>query len=126
MLDLEDLNRRQIRYILFRLMTEKDGGAKATKEKAGPMQYVELVREHFEPQDDFGGWLKFAKTWDVDQKSPLVAVPRVSSIHTEWGKVVSQETKVLPAPSGKKFLTNKLGEKIQKNRLTFKGRPIQG
>ena len=85
-----------MRYILFRLQTEATGGAKAKEEKTGIMKFVEKIREHFEEQDDFGGWEKFAKTWDVDDKSHLVAVKRNSSIQTEWNKILKDEAKELP------------------------------
>ncbi len=92
----EDLTRRNIRYICFRLQTEATGGAKAKKEKEGIMAFVDKIKEHMEDQEDFGGWDKFAKTWDVDEKSPLVAVKRNSSIQTEWNKILKEETKELP------------------------------
>lgn len=122
---LKELTRRQIRYLCFRLQTEEEGGNKANSKEGGIMEFLEEVKNHMEEQEDFGGWLKFAKTWDVDEKSPLVAVKRTSSIQTEWNKILKEETKVLPAveekPSGgeqqekteKKFLTNKLSEAVQ-------------
>ncbi len=108
---MDKLTRRNIRYICFRLQTEAQGGAKAKKEDEGIMQYVDEVKEHMESQDDFGGWDKFGKTWDVDDKSPLVAVKRTSSIQTAWNKILKEEAKELPKE--KKFLTNKLSEKVQ-------------
>lgn len=96
MIKFDDLTRRNIRYIAFRLQTETAGGAKAKKEKEGIMQFVEKIKSHMEEQEDFGGWDKFAKTWDVDEKSPMVAVKRNSSIHTEWNKVLKAEAKELP------------------------------
>ena len=83
------------------------------------MQYVDKIREHMEEQEDFGGWVKFAKTWDVDDKSPLVTVKRTFSIQTEWNKTLKKESKELPlaeAPKGKKLLQNKLAKKIQENK----------
>lgn len=76
------------------------------------MQYVDEVKEHMESQDDFGGWDKFGKTWDVDEKAPLVTVTRKSSIQTDWNRTLKEEAKELPKE--KNFLTNKLSEKVQK------------
>jgi hypothetical protein len=95
-LKLSDLNRRQIRYICFRLQTEATGGHPATKEKTGLMSLVEDVKKNYEEQAEFGGWANFAKTWDVDNKAVLVAVLRTSSIYTDWNKVLKEETKELP------------------------------
>lgn len=113
MTKLDDLTRRNIRYILFRLQTEAAGGAKAKEEKTGIMKLVGKIREHFEEQEDFGGWEKFAKTWDVDEKSPLVATKRNSSIQTEWNKILKAEAKELPASPARddsgKFVSKKTG-----------------
>ncbi len=118
---MENLTRRNIRYICFRLQTEAQGGAKADKEAEGIMQYVYKVREHLESQDDFGGWDKFAKTWDVDEKSPLVAVRRTSSIHSQWNKVLKDEAEELSAAEGpKKFLENELQTKVEERRKKSK------
>lgn len=94
---MDKLTRRNIRYICFRIQTEVNGGAKAEKEKEGIMQFVDEVKEHMEEQEDFGGWDKFGKTWDVDDKSPLVAVNRTSSIQTNWNKILKKQAKKLPA-----------------------------
>ncbi|MDD5416190.1 MAG: hypothetical protein PHE48_04275 [Candidatus Daviesbacteria bacterium] len=107
----EDLTRRQIRYLCFRLQTEIEGGNKATREETGLMSFVDRIKEHMEQQEDFGGWNMFAKTWDVDEKSPLVVVKRTSSIYSDWNKILKEEAKELPKE--KKFLTNKLSEKVQ-------------
>lgn len=118
---LTNLTRRQIRYVLFRLMTEADGGAKANKEKEGNMKLVDEIRDHFETQDDFGGWSKFAKTWDVDEKAPLVAVLRTSSINSDWNNSIKGTTAELPvSKKKKKLLTNKLAQVVQRTKRTIK------
>lgn len=93
---MKDLTRRQIRYLCFRLQTEADGGAPADPAEGGVMSLIEEVKDHMESQDDFGGWNMFAKTWDVDENSPLVVVKRTSSIYSEWNKVLKKESKDLP------------------------------
>ncbi|MFZ2202243.1 MAG: hypothetical protein WAV56_02490 [Microgenomates group bacterium] len=120
---IEDLTRHEIRYLCFRLQTEADGGNPATKESEGILSLVDRIKDHFEDQDDFGGWRNFAKTWDVDHKSYLVAVKRVSSIHSEWNHVLKKQTHDLPT-APKKLLTNELAQKVQekKNALAKKRR----
>lgn len=99
---MDNLTRRNIRYICFRLQTEAEGGNKATPEETGVMSHVEEVKELMEAQPEFEGWKKFAKTWDVDEKAKLVAVNRSSSIQADWNKVLKQEAKELPTPEKKK------------------------
>lgn len=120
MTKIEDLTRRQIRYLCFRLQTEIDGGNKATQETEGTMSFVGLIKEHMEDQDEFGGWKNFAKTWDVDHKSPLVTVKRSNSIHSEWNRVLRKLAQELPPQEPKKFLSHELSEKIQLKKATIK------
>ena len=98
---MDELTRRKIRYICFRLQIEAEGGNKAKKDN-GPLKFIDEIKEHMETQADFVGWEKFGKTWDVDEKAPLVVVIRTSSIQTEWDKVVEAEAKELPVEPKKK------------------------
>jgi hypothetical protein len=95
-LKLEDLTRRQIRYICFRLQTEFETGKTISVPKTGFLSLIEEVKKHMEEQEDFSDWSKFAKTWDVDEKSHLVVVNRRSSIYSDWNKVLKEETKEIP------------------------------
>lgn len=98
-LKITDLTRRQIRYICFRLQTQaEEGGPVASGNESGPMSLVHEIKKHMESQDDFGEWKMFAKTWDVDEKSPLVVVKRTSSIYTNWNNVLKKGAKDLPIP----------------------------
>lgn len=106
---MDKLTRRQIRYICFRTQTEEAGGA-----KVGKLEFASDVKKHMESQDEFDEWKNFAKTWDVGDKAPLVVVLRTSSIQTDWNKVLKEEAKELPKE--KKFLTNKLSEKVQERK----------
>lgn len=117
---MDNLTRRNIRYICFRIQTEALGGSAATKTGEGIMQYVDEIKEHMEGQDDFGGWDKFAKTWDVDEKSPLVVVSRISSVQNDWNKILKKEVKELPQ---KKLLQNDLKKKIQSRKKPQKEKP---
>lgn len=118
---MDKLTKRQIRYLCFRLQTEVEGGNKATNEETGPMSFIDKIKEHMEEQEDFGGWNMFAKTWDVDEKSPLVVVKRTSSIYSDWNKILKEEAKELPKE--KKFLTNRLSEKVQESKQTAEHLP---
>ena len=105
---MKDLTRRQIRYICFRLQTEAEGSNKAAPEKTGIMNLVDEIKEHIEMQEDFEGWKMFAKSWDVDQNSPLVVVKRNSSIYTDWNNVLKKEAKSLPPAIVKKKVNKKV------------------
>lgn len=89
---MDKLTRRQIRYICFRIQNGNEDG----------LEFANEVKEHMESQENFGGWEKFAQTWDVDEKAYLVAVNRTLSIQTEWKKVVEKEAKELPKSKKKK------------------------
>jgi len=97
---MDELTRRQIRYICFRLQIEASGGNEA---KAGDLNLEELnaVKKHFEGQEQFGGWDRFGNTWDVDENDPLVAVKRGKSIQVEWEEVVEEEARELPVKKPK-------------------------
>lgn len=103
--NIKNLTRRQIRYICFRLQTEAEGGNAADREHAGVMSFVAKVKNHMESQDDFGGWKMFAKTWDVDERSPLVVIKRNSSIYTDWNKILKKEARDFPtSPQATKII----------------------
>jgi hypothetical protein len=95
-LTINDLTRHQIRYICARLHIAESRGQKARPNKEGPISLLYEIKDHMESQEDFGGWNKFAKTWDVDEKSPLVVVKRSSSIQSDWNKALKKEAKDLP------------------------------
>ena len=113
---MDQLTRRNIRYICFRIQSEQSGGVTAPIESSGIMAHIEEVKAHLEEQDGFGGWDKFAKTWDVDEKYPLVVVGRRSSIQTEWKKVLEKNAKELPPSdtTSPMLLTKKNGRKRHK------------
>ena len=119
---MKDLTRRQIRYICFRLQIEADGGNKAKKDDLH-LKFVDEVKEHMEGQADFGGWLKFGKTWDVDEKAPLVVVLRSSSIQSEWNKVLLNEARELPKPPEETAI---IGSKGNKNPNVAHSTPLHG
>lgn len=87
---MKNLTRRQIRYICFRLRSAANGGPQIEQEETGVMSYVDQVKEHMESQKDFGGWNKFGKTWDVDEKAHFVVVLRLKSIDSEWDTVIEE------------------------------------
>ncbi|QQG41624.1 MAG: hypothetical protein HYV90_05730 [Candidatus Woesebacteria bacterium] len=101
---MDNLTRRNIRYICFRLQTEAEGGSKAEAEETGIMSYVDQIKELMESQSEFEGWKKFAKTWDVGEEDPLKAVNRLSSIQNDWNKVLKKEAKELSVNQPKKIV----------------------
>lgn len=119
-LNMENLTRRQIRYLCFRIQTEADGGDAATAESSGVMSFVDEVRENMEPQSGFDGWKMFAKTWDVDEDSPLKVVKRTSSIYTDWNHVLEKEVKELPAaPTSLTPQRDSTGKFVSKKKKNF-------
>jgi hypothetical protein len=99
---LEHLTKREVRYICFRLLQEYDGGNDAVD-----IPFLDEVRVHLEKEEDFDGWINFGKTWDVSEKSPLVAVRRIKSIASEWNTEVEKTAIDFPSPSIKKEVSIK-------------------
>lgn len=93
---MENLTRKEIRYLCFRFLQEVDGGNPVIEEKDGIMSFAKEVKEHFEKEEDFDGWNHFGKTWDVSEKAPLVAVTRTRSLVSEWNKEVELTAKDFP------------------------------
>jgi len=88
------LLRKRIRYTLFRLQTEAEGGEKA-KPPAG-------FKTFYKKQTWFDGWDSFGITWDVGDPlnpesrgsdSPFEAVPRYLSVNEEWDEVIEAHVK---------------------------------
>ena len=69
--------RKQVRYWLFRLKTEADGGPAAQDVPRG-------LRGYYKKQEWFDGWENFGVTWDVAAEDPLETWPRDESIEEEW------------------------------------------
>ena len=57
------MNRKDIRYLLFRIKTEAEGGVETPPLPAGFIK-------SFETQIKFQGWLSFGVTWDVGGRVP--------------------------------------------------------
>jgi len=97
---MNNLTRRNIRYICFRLQTEASGGDASIGN--GIMTHAKEIKKHMESQSNFGGWKNFGITWDVDNKAFLVVVLLTKSIESEWNIVVESEAKELPKTKEKK------------------------
>lgn len=91
---MDELTRRNVRYLCFRLKDEALGGVEATGD--GILVHVDEVKEHMSEQSDFGGWDKFGITWDVDVKSHFVVVTLKRSLESEWNAVVKKNAIDLP------------------------------
>ncbi|MFQ6062620.1 MAG: hypothetical protein ACE5J9_05535 [Methanosarcinales archaeon] len=51
--------RSQVRYLLYRIRTEIEGGCKAPKE-------ARKIKKFYENQEGFTNWIGFARRWDID------------------------------------------------------------
>lgn len=92
---MDNLTRRQLRYICFRIQSEVVD--KVAMNREGVLIHAPDVREHMEEQEYFGGWDKFGKTWDVDEKAHFVIVPLKRSLESAWNKVIKKNAKPLPS-----------------------------
>jgi hypothetical protein len=93
---LDQLTRRNIRYLCFRIKAEECGGEKAAGD--GILSHLDEVKEHMSDQSDFGGWDKFGVTWDVDEKAHLVVVRLKRSLESEWIAVIKKNAIDFPKP----------------------------
>jgi len=93
---MDELTRRNVRYICFRLRSEEVEGKVA--EGDGIMDYVAEIRQHMESQSLFGGWENFGVTWDVDEKAHFVVVSLKKSHESVWNAMVEETAKELPLP----------------------------
>ena len=90
-IDYKELKRRKIRYWLFRLSTEANGGSKAKGVPTG-------LRAHFEDNAAFilaGGWTQFGAKWDVDD-SGLTIIALEQSLEDKWNDHLEEAAKDLP------------------------------
>ena len=85
MLTKEDIlskPRSQIRYWLYRIRTAVEN------EEDIPVEALEL-KEYFEAQEGFEGWIGFARTWDVGREGyHYKIVKRRIPEETEWMEIV--------------------------------------
>lgn len=87
--DLKKLSRKDVRYWLFRFMTEAFGGAKATGAPSG-------LKAHFESLKWCQPWAEFSIKWDVDPDSPLDIVPLTADPQDAWNEELALAAKELP------------------------------
>lgn len=76
------LLRRQIRYACFRIQKFVVEG----KPEIEPEH--QKLREEIQSLPGFGGWDKFAVSWDVADPDPITLVKRKFSIEQEWNAVL--------------------------------------
>jgi len=93
-MSFEDLHRRKVRYWCFRFRTEAEEGVDASDAPKG-------LKEKFEEMEWFQGWSKFGVTWDVHEKFKFQIVPRKSTIHEDWDKVIANKFPVIPMENAK-------------------------
>lgn len=83
------MNRSEIRYLLFKLNANAEGGTELTKLPTG-------FKESFDSQANFRGWLNFGVTWDVDENDPWKVILREKSIEAEWTELLLEKVPELP------------------------------
>lgn len=99
------MERKEIRYKLFRLKTQAEGGNKAPKMPKG-------FKKTFESQKKFQGWLSFGVTWDVggrklteenpnedttsEENCCWTIVLRDESLDDAWNKVLEKVVVEIP------------------------------
>ena len=98
--------RKEIRYQLYRLRTEKEG-------KCASESTLEF-REIFESQDFFGGWLNFGVTWDVAFDDPTRIVHKVKSEQEEWDEVVKAKFPQITHDGKVKYPDINVRKKVEK------------
>ena len=101
------MNRKEIRYLLFRIRSEEEGVS-----KVGAKSLPKGFKKGFSTQKKFQGWNNFGVTWDVGgrepnednphedatsrEPSPWVIVMRDESLDAEWNKVLTRVVVPLP------------------------------
>ena len=88
-MSLEKLTRRKVRYWCFRFHTEAIDGVDSSDAPEG-------LKEKFEEMEWFQGWDKFGVSWDISEEDNFRIVPRKTSIHQDWDKVIMSKFPVLP------------------------------
>ena len=98
-----NMQRRTVRYWLFRFRTESLGGPSSNGSPKG-------LKKFFEEQDGFNGWNRFAVDWDIPHANgctgdpckcaslivPLVIIKRKFSVWEEWQATVRTEATIFP------------------------------
>ena len=88
--DLEPFKRlKAIRYALFRMKNEEDGGCKAGRELA-------KIAKPYAKRDGFTGFSDFAKKWDVDPLDPDTIIMRDKSVWQAHNEYMIKVAKPLP------------------------------
>lgn len=105
--EVRALPRAAVRYAMFRLRTQAEGGAKApvtfehgTKDRPGVDHitvFVEPLRLYFEAMPGFLGWPLFGDKWDIAPEGDHHrGVLRPRSVHQEWND--EMEMLAIPFP----------------------------
>ncbi len=103
-MDIHKLQRRKVRYWCFRFRTEVLEGVAVNSAPKG-------LKEHVQKLKGFGGWDKFAESWDFPHHEscpidpcecgrmivPLEIVSRKFSVWEEWHATVRAEAPIHPA-----------------------------
>jgi len=86
--DILKLGRRNVRYQLYRIRTEAEGGAS---------HKAKQIKLYYEKQPGFTRWVGFAREWDVDSEGKHhLIVRRRNSEEQEWNYKLSGLAVELP------------------------------
>jgi len=85
-------SRKDVRYKLYRLATEANGGPASGVDK----KFI----DRFEKDPNFGGWRFFGVTWDISADEPYQCIHREKSNIEEWDEIVASKFPQI-SPGGK-------------------------
>ena len=101
-MEINKLNKSELRYILYLARTSSENNKVLYKEE----HLNTLI--HFESLEGFkkyGGWLEFAKKWDVfkDESGDWQITKRHISEEREWDAVVLYRAEIFPTLEGGEY-----------------------
>lgn len=95
---IQELTRRQIRYLLFRLGTQEEGGSGLQDCAIA----AAVVKDHFEQSiwlQRMGGFREFGSKWDVNEDEGLTIIPLDMPLVERWHSDIEGNVKDLPNAS---------------------------
>jgi hypothetical protein len=86
--DILKIPRRNVRYQLYRIRTQEEGG---------PSHTAKTIKEYYEKQNNFTCWSDFARRWDVDKegKHNRIVTRKFTELQ-EWNRQLTELVEELP------------------------------
>ena len=89
--ELLEMGRRHLRYHLYRIRTEVDGGCEAP-------EISQRIKKFFETEEGVSNWSQFARAWDVRSDSNYDRITlRGKTEEEEWNEELRKNSKPLPS-----------------------------